>query len=85
MITQLVQIVLPIEGSQIFLVRAGVPFGDIVGVELDAEFGHFLDDFFVSFVVAKEAVDEHALVAGELGDFALGATLAARLEGIFDF
>ena len=85
MIAQLVEFVLPIQGCQILLVRAGAPFGNVIGVKLDAVPGHFFDDLLIGFVLIEELVQEHTVMTGELGDFAHRTTASARFEIRRDF
>ena len=83
MIAQLLEFVLPIEGGQIVLVRTIEPPGEVVGVEADAVFGHFFDDFVVGFVLVEELIEEHTQMTRELGDFAPRTAAAPLL--IFEF
>jgi len=81
MLAELLEFVLPIKSGQIILVRAVEPFGDVIGIEADAVFGHFLDYLFISLILAKEFVDQSTEFSGELSDLALGTAAAARFKG----
>jgi len=57
-----------------------VPIGDVFAVEGDAVFGHFGGDGGVGYAVVEHLVDEVALVARELGDFAFWSGEGGGLE-----
>jgi|ERR1041385_4495774 hypothetical protein len=58
--------------AEVVLVTAVEPIGNVFKVELEAVFGHFETNGFVSGAVVEEVVDEVALGFGQLGDFPAG-------------
>ena len=81
-----VEFLLPLQVLEIILVAATKPFGNIVGVQVDAVFGHFVDDLFIGFFLVQELVDYFSQFLWELGDFALGPGTAVWVEvriGVF--
>ena len=62
----------PFQFSEVILIRAVEPVGDVFSVERDAVFGHFELDDFIGAAVVEDLVDQVALVFGKGGDFAFG-------------